>query len=70
MLIAEAVRGIKMVASVQPVDEWKLVSWRKWFGKWSVNEGQDLGVAKSRENIRLRKHRCQWVGRMCHVPGV
>lgn len=42
----------------------------KWFGKWSVNEGQDLGVAKSRENIRLRKHRCQWVGRMCHVPGV
>lgn len=43
MLIVNAARVLKIEASVQPGDVWTLVSWRRWFGKWSPKDGWDLG---------------------------
>ena len=35
----------------------ELAFWRRWFGKWSLKDGQDLGLERSREDIGLSRHR-------------
>lgn len=52
MLIVKTVRGLRMEASVQPGDIWRLISCRIGFGKWSLKDG--LGVEK--QNIWLSNH--------------
>lgn len=52
MLIGKAAKGLKMDVSVQPGDLWKLVSWRRRFGKCSLEDGWGGG---SRENMGLSK---------------